>query len=98
MGLYLCQLKALIKRNIQMKKASKSQTIMEIFFPIFMILMTYFYNELTETETYKARTPLEPIDSLSAISTALEGIEDITLGFILPENNQDESIIQKNYE
>jgi len=37
---------------------------------------------------------LEPVNSFSSLN-ALNGIGNITLGFILPEDNQDESIINK---
>jgi len=98
MGYYLCQLKALIKRNIQMKKASKTQTITEILFPIFMILMTFMQNKITETKKYEAKEPLEPIDSFGLALQGLEAIKEPTIGFILPENNQDKSIISKVME
>jgi ATP-binding cassette subfamily A (ABC1) protein 5 len=93
----MSQLKALLKRNLLMKKYMKSQTLTEIFFPVFMILMTYFINKATETRKYDAVGPTETQDlNLFFTANYMTYMEkDPVIGFILPENNQDEGIINR---
>jgi len=96
-SLYMSQLKALLKRNLLMKKYMRSQTLTEIFFPVFMIFMTYFLNKATETKTYKEVGPTETQD-LNIFFTAnyMTYMEkDPAIGFVLPDNNKDEGIVNK---
>jgi len=99
MGIYLSQLKALIKRNILIKKATKSQTMMEIFFPILMIFMTYFLNKVSETKKYNPVGPTETLDLNIVFSAGSTFFPDNSaIGFILPPNNPDKNIINKVME
>ncbi|ORX36199.1 P-loop containing nucleoside triphosphate hydrolase protein [Piromyces finnis] len=98
MGYYLNQLKALVKRNILLKKASKATIVLEIFFPIYSILCIFLIsfilkqnsgkNESTVINSHEP-TILSPLYSLFSKSY---DYQYSVVGFVLPEEN-DGSII-----
>ncbi|ORX34331.1 P-loop containing nucleoside triphosphate hydrolase protein [Piromyces finnis] len=96
MGYYLNQLKALVKRNILLKKASKATIVLEIFFPIYSILCICNFilkqnsgkNESTVINSHEP-TILSPLYSLFSKSY---DYQYSVVGFVLPEEN-DGSII-----
>jgi len=98
MGYYSSQLKALIKRNILIKKAAKSSTIMEIFFPLFMVFMSYAMNKISETKKYNEANPTKTIDlsMLFKAETLIFQERNPAIGYILPQNdNNNINIVDK---
>ncbi|ORX85647.1 P-loop containing nucleoside triphosphate hydrolase protein [Anaeromyces robustus] len=95
MGNYLNQLKALLKRNFLLKKASKSQIIGEIIFPLYIVFMTYLTSKISSPETYEKAdpTPTQDIKSIFDVYSTFLSDKVPTIGFVLPENSQDKSII-----
>jgi len=59
MGYYTTQLKALINRNILLKKINKTQTLLEILLPILMVIITYLVNNENKTQIYKEIGPTD---------------------------------------
>jgi len=92
MGFYINQLKALIKRNILLKKINKSQTVLEILLPILMVFLTYFVNRVTQTKFYEEKGPsdTENINTEFLEYSSLMKLDKSktpTIGFLLPKNN-----------
>jgi len=99
MNYYYNQLKALIKRNILLKKVTKARTFFEIFLPILMVGITYFVNRVSETKVYKDIKPTETediVNNFKQFSSSLQNESKIpTIGIILPKSNNDNAIIDK---
>ncbi|ORX49210.1 P-loop containing nucleoside triphosphate hydrolase protein [Piromyces finnis] len=99
MGYYSNQLKALVKRNILLKKASKIRTFFEIFLPILMVVITYLVNKISETKVYPAMDPTGTIninDVFRQFSMAMQYQSKVpTIGIVLPESSKDTTIINK---
>jgi len=99
MGFYTTQLKALIKRNILLKKINKAQTLIEVLLPILMVFITYLVNNVTKTQIYNEIGPSETeninTEFLQYINIMkLDKSKVPTIGFVLPKNN-DGAIIDK---
>jgi len=99
MGFYSNQLKALIKRNILLKKTSKAQTLIEIILPISMVIVTYFVNRVTKTQVYNeiGASYTNDVNSEFLDYTFFlkqDNSKVPTIGFVLPKNN-DGQIIDK---
>jgi len=99
MGFYTTQLKALIKRNILLKKINKAQTLIEVLLPILMVFITYFVNRITQTQIYNEIGPsdTENINTVFIQYASLmkqDKSKIPTIGFVLPKNN-DGAIIDK---
>jgi len=95
MGTYLNQLTALLKRNILIKKASKSTLMMEIIFPFLMVFLSYFLNKMSETQTYDVEPPTDAMDLgmiFSFTSSMLKERQPV-IGFILPPNSNNNTDI-----
>jgi len=99
MSYYYSQLKALVKRNILLKKASKSQTFFEISLPLLMIFITFFVNRMSETKQYPNQGPTDTIkinDIFKQSSLVLQNESKMpTIGFVLPKSSQDNIILNK---
>jgi ATP-binding cassette subfamily A (ABC1) protein 5 len=99
MGYYGNQLKALIKRNLLLKKYTPQLTFIEIFLPILMAFISYIVNNVSQTKVYSAADPTDTFDinyafNLDALKNTYSSTTP-TIGYILPGNNQDETIINK---
>jgi len=95
---YGCQLKALVKRNFLLKRYALPTTLMEIFLPILMVIISYIVNNISKTISYPAVEPTPAFDITYAFkySTLRFGYQSTpTIGYILPKNNKDETIINK---
>ncbi|ORX48445.1 P-loop containing nucleoside triphosphate hydrolase protein [Piromyces finnis] len=101
MGYYTSQLKALIKRNILLKKVAKVQTLLEIFLPILMVYITYMVNKVSETRIYQEEKPTNVVnmnEMFKQFSYILQGDDSKipTIGIVLPSQaTQDTLIIDK---
>jgi len=94
MGYYTTQLKALINRNILLKKINKTQTLLEILLPILMVIITYLVNNENKTQIYKE---IGPTDTKNVNTEFLQYINYMkvdetnskipTIGIVLPKNN-----------
>jgi len=95
MGSYYNQLKALLKRNILIKKASKSTLIAEIFFPFIMVFLSYFLNKMSETKIYDKVDPTDTIDleMIFTFTSSMFQERKPVIGFILPPNNNNNTDI-----
>jgi len=94
MGYYFSQLKALLKRNFLLKKASKSQLFGEIIFPLYIVFMTYLSSSTESSEDYKRVDATPTLDMKTIFDNSLLITDkNPTIGFVLPKNNQDKSII-----
>jgi len=98
MGYYFNQLKALVKRNALLKKASKVNTIIEILLPIYCIFNIFAFSFLTKllnkNENDITSNGQSPTELMPIIHTEMFDFENQLLGFVLPEGS-DDSIIQR---
>jgi len=99
MNYYYNQLRALVKRNILLKKASKAQTIIEILLPICMVFVTYLVNNVSRTRVYPEEGPSDPmnINEIFKTNSLMFQLESKvpTIGIVLPKNSKDSTIIDK---
>jgi len=100
MGLYSSQLKAMLRRNLLTKKANLSSLILEIVFPIVVVLLAYFVDSVSQTEKFKDKGAQEAVDVNEIFTkysvTSLYEHSIPTIGFVLPKNKAgDEEIINK---
>jgi len=101
MGYYFNQLKALLKRNILLKKTSKLTLALQFILPLYCIFNIYLIgfamkylnkNNENESNVLAAQEPTELVSLDSYFADNVYG-ENPIIGFILPEGN-DGSIIQ----
>jgi len=96
---YSYQLKALVKRNFLLKKYALPTSLMELFLPVLMVIVSYIVNNISKTISYPVSEPTNTFDikyafNLNALKSTY-GSTIPTIGYILPENNKDETIINK---
>ncbi|ORX78160.1 P-loop containing nucleoside triphosphate hydrolase protein [Anaeromyces robustus] len=97
MGYYMSQLKALVKKNFLLKKAAISASLAEFFLPIIMVVLSYYVNKASKTKTYLEVGPTDTFNinyafSVDYLTSQYEHITP-TIGYVLPENNNDTTII-----
>ncbi|ORX76945.1 P-loop containing nucleoside triphosphate hydrolase protein [Anaeromyces robustus] len=102
MGFYKNQLKALVKRNFLLKKAVKSSSFAEFLLPLIMIIIAYIVNKSSETKIYPEVGPTDPFNinyafNINYLTSEYKTLTP-TIGFVLPENNNDTEIINKIIE
>ncbi|ORX87956.1 P-loop containing nucleoside triphosphate hydrolase protein [Anaeromyces robustus] len=86
----------MIKRNYLIRKAKKSQMMMDYFFPILFCLyaLISLSNNKVEINDY-GKIGATPLNELKSLQLNTDLVNNVTLGFVLPEKNQDETIIKK---
>jgi ATP-binding cassette subfamily A (ABC1) protein 5 len=102
MSLFINQLKAVTYRNFLLKKYNKRKTFQEIFIPIYLILIIFAVKSAVKFKFYEDKDASIQ-GNISSFWGPLEN--ENTIGFILPENSNDEIInkimntpILKNYK
>jgi len=99
MGLYSSQLKAMLRRNLLTKKDSLSNLILEIIFPIIVVLLAYFVDRVSITEKFNNKDPEEATDVNGIFTkystTSLYKESEPLIGFVLPNNNKNSKIVDK---
>jgi ABC-type multidrug transport system ATPase subunit len=99
MGLYSSQLRAMLKRNLLTKKASLSNLILEIIFPIVVVVLAYIVDSVSSTEKFNVKGPQDAVDVNGIFTqystTSLYENSEPAIGFVLPKNNKDKGIVDK---
>jgi len=79
-----------------------SNLILEIVFPIVVVLLAYFVDSVSQTEQFNVRGAQEAVDVNGIFTsysiTSLYEQSEPTIGFVLPKNNSDEGIVKKIME
>ncbi|ORX60084.1 P-loop containing nucleoside triphosphate hydrolase protein [Piromyces finnis] len=89
MSLFLNQLKAVTYRNILIKKNNKKKTFQELFLPIYFVFFIFILRFTGKSVLYEAEDSRE-IGDISKFF--LINPEQNTIGFVLPNNGNDEVI------
>jgi len=89
MSIFLNQLKAVTYRNFLLKKNNKNKTFQEIFIPIYIILVIFSIRLAQKTKLYEENDASIQGDISSFWGPSQN---ENTIGFILPENNNEEII------